>query len=81
MSVAVLVALLDEPDALPLSLLLTQRSSAVGSHRGQVSFAGGRLESGESVEQAAVREAEEELGFVLFVLFCSLFCLFCFVFC
>ena len=61
---AVLVALLDEPGRLPLALLLTRRSMLVGSHRGQVAFAGGRCEPGESAEEAALREAEEELGFV-----------------
>ena len=43
-------------------LLLTERSHTMRSHPGQVSFPGGRLEPGESVEQGALREAYEETG-------------------
>ena len=44
------------------SILLTVRSAALRSHAGQVAFPGGRLEQGETAEQAALREAEEEVG-------------------
>lgn len=44
------------------SILLTLRSSALKAHAGQVAFPGGRLEHGETPEQAALREAEEEIG-------------------
>ena len=41
---------------------LTVRGSALRHHTGQVSLPGGRLDAGESVEQAALREAHEEVG-------------------
>lgn len=44
------------------ALLLTVRGSHLASHRGQVAFPGGAVEAGESIEQAALREAEEEIG-------------------
>jgi 8-oxo-dGTP pyrophosphatase MutT (NUDIX family) len=43
-------------------LVLTRRSSALRTHRGQVSFPGGRLEEGEDPASAALREACEEVG-------------------
>ncbi|MEI7056015.1 CoA pyrophosphatase [Nocardioides sp. CCNWLW239] len=43
-------------------LLLTERSHTMRSHPGQVSFPGGRLDPGETVEEAALREAWEETG-------------------
>lgn len=45
-------------------LLLTVRTNSVEMHRGQVSFPGGVIERGESPEEAALREAEEEVGVV-----------------
>jgi 8-oxo-dGTP pyrophosphatase MutT (NUDIX family) len=44
------------------TILLTLRASTLSSHAGQVSFAGGRMEDGETPEQAALREAAEEVG-------------------
>ncbi|QYJ03703.1 CoA pyrophosphatase [Nocardioides panacisoli] len=43
-------------------LLLTERAHDMRSHPGQVSFPGGKIDPGESVVAAAVREAEEEIG-------------------
>ena len=43
-------------------LLLTERAHNMRSHPGQVSFPGGSLDPGESVVEAALREAEEEVG-------------------
>ena len=44
------------------NVLYTRRTDSVETHRGQVSFPGGRLEPDESPVEAALREAEEELG-------------------
>ena len=43
-------------------LLLTRRQGHLSAHAGQVSFPGGAVELGETSAQAALREAEEELG-------------------
>ena len=56
---AVLVPLVLHDDP---TVLLTLRSARLSSHAGQVAFPGGRMESGETPEQAALREAEEEVG-------------------
>ena len=42
--------------------LLTRRAKGLKRHSGQYALPGGRLESGESTETAALRELEEELG-------------------
>jgi len=44
-----------------LHLVLTRRTDEVDFHKGQISFPGGRQEAGEGLEQAATREAQEEL--------------------
>jgi 8-oxo-dGTP pyrophosphatase MutT (NUDIX family) len=44
------------------ALLLTVRGAHLANHRGQVSLPGGAVEEGESIEDAALREAEEEVG-------------------
>jgi 8-oxo-dGTP pyrophosphatase MutT (NUDIX family) len=43
-------------------LVLTRRSTALRTHRGEVSFPGGRLHAGETPAEAALREAHEEVG-------------------
>jgi 8-oxo-dGTP pyrophosphatase MutT (NUDIX family) len=58
---AVLVPIVERPDA--MTLLLTQRASHLKNHAGQISFPGGRVETGdEGPVAAALREAEEEIG-------------------
>lgn len=43
-------------------VLLTQRPETMPHHAGQISFPGGRIESGESSVDAALRETYEEVG-------------------
>ena len=43
-------------------LILTRRSSAMRTHKGEVSFPGGRLDEGEGPVGAALREAFEEVA-------------------
>jgi len=47
----------DGPD-----LLLTERAHDMRSHPGQVSFPGGSIDPGETDVEAALREAQEEIG-------------------
>lgn len=44
------------------TVLLTRRADTLNSHTGQVAFPGGRLDPGETVVEAALREADEEVG-------------------
>jgi len=57
---AVLVPLV-EHDA-GVTVLLTRRADTLRSHTGQVAFPGGRIDEGETPWEAALREAEEEVG-------------------
>ncbi len=43
-------------------LLFTVRSASLPHHAAQISFPGGRFDDGESAEEAALREAWEEVG-------------------
>jgi len=45
-----------------LTLVLTRRTEEVEIHQRQISLPGGRQEEGETLRQAALREAREELG-------------------
>ena len=56
---AVLVAILLEPEP---CLILTQRTSNLSTHSGQIAFAGGGMDAGETPSQTALREAWEEIG-------------------
>lgn len=47
------------------ALLLTRRSSKLKNHPGQWALPGGRIDTGETPEQAALREMHEEVGLEL----------------
>ena len=55
---AVLVLLTDAPDP---EVVLIERAAAMRKHAGQIAFPGGAVEAGESAEEAALREAWEEV--------------------
>lgn len=57
---SVLALLFPNEDEHP-ELVLTLRSSDI-DHGGQISFPGGRQDQGESLDQTALREANEEIG-------------------
>lgn len=58
---SVLVPVIRHPKQ--LTVLLTKRSENLRSHKGQISFPGGRREdSDETAAHAALREAQEEVG-------------------
>jgi 8-oxo-dGTP pyrophosphatase MutT (NUDIX family) len=44
------------------SLLFSRRSANLAAHSGQIAFPGGGVETGEPLESAALREADEEVG-------------------
>ena len=56
-----LSGLLTAPDA-AAALILTRRSTRLKSHTGQWALPGGAIDSGESPQQTALRELEEEVG-------------------
>jgi 8-oxo-dGTP pyrophosphatase MutT (NUDIX family) len=56
---AVLVGITDRPEP---GLILTVRREHLRTHAGQIAFPGGRVDDGESAEQAALREAREEVA-------------------
>ena len=57
----VLIPIIEHADS--LSVLLTQRSSELTHHAGQVSFPGGSMESADAdITQTALRETHEEVG-------------------
>jgi 8-oxo-dGTP pyrophosphatase MutT (NUDIX family) len=57
---SVLILLYEENGVIKLPL--TKRATYKGAHSAQVSFPGGKTEPGEGAIEAALREAEEEIG-------------------
>ncbi|HEU4839965.1 MAG TPA: CoA pyrophosphatase [Ilumatobacteraceae bacterium] len=57
---AVLVALADGEEG--AEVLLTRRSRHLRTHKGEISFPGGRMDPGETPAETALREAHEEVG-------------------
>ncbi len=45
-----------------IHLVLTRRAGTLGQHAGQISLPGGAVDGDETVETAALREAQEEIG-------------------
>jgi 8-oxo-dGTP pyrophosphatase MutT (NUDIX family) len=44
------------------SILFTRRAENLAAHGGQIAFPGGGVEDGEALQDAAIREAHEEVG-------------------
>lgn len=59
---AVMVLLYRDEQTGAYRLILTERSSKMPSHAGEVSCPGGRMQPGETTFEAALRETEEEVG-------------------
>jgi 8-oxo-dGTP pyrophosphatase MutT (NUDIX family) len=57
---AVLLAVIDRPGG--PTLVMLEKSKGMRRHAGQIGFPGGGVEPGETSEQAAQREAWEEIG-------------------
>jgi 8-oxo-dGTP pyrophosphatase MutT (NUDIX family) len=49
-------------DGAQWSILFSRRSENLASHSGQIAFPGGAVEEGETLIEATVREAQEEVG-------------------
>ncbi len=61
---AVAVIITDAGDG-TAALILTKRSRGLNNHAGQYALPGGRLDAGETAQQAALREMHEEIGLYL----------------
>jgi len=56
------VAIVVADDTGSAAFLLTKRATKLNNHAGQWALPGGRLDPGETIEQAALRELHEEVG-------------------
>ncbi|MBV8084245.1 MAG: CoA pyrophosphatase [Chloroflexi bacterium] len=57
---AVAILVVEREDG--LRLILTERHAELRDHAGEIAFPGGRVEAGEGLERAALRETCEEIG-------------------
>lgn len=68
-AVAIVVVPLEEEGAAggttEAAFLLTARAAKLRAHGGQLALPGGRVDAGETIEQAGLRELSEELGIAL----------------
>jgi 8-oxo-dGTP pyrophosphatase MutT (NUDIX family) len=62
---AVAIAICAAENGQDAAILLTKRTKALRAHSGQWALPGGRCDEGETPEEAALRELEEELGLAL----------------
>ena len=61
---AVAVTLVEQEDG-ETGFVITRRAATLRNHSGQWALPGGRIDDGETVEQAALRELAEEVGVVV----------------
>jgi 8-oxo-dGTP pyrophosphatase MutT (NUDIX family) len=61
---AVALVLLPDPEGVPC-FVITRRAPRLRAHTGQWALPGGRVDAGETAEQAALRELSEEVGLEL----------------
>ncbi len=59
---AAVTLLLTDDESGNACFIITRRARGLGKHPGQWALPGGRLDAGESPEQAALRETREEIG-------------------
>jgi 8-oxo-dGTP pyrophosphatase MutT (NUDIX family) len=62
---AVAIVVVEDPQANTASVLLTLRPARINRHSGQYALPGGRLDEGETVIAAALRELQEEMSITL----------------